>query len=127
MAIKQQTPSIEETATFTPQFDEKGLIPCITVSKRSGKVLMMAYMNAEALQKTTETGEAHYWSRSRNKLWKKGETSGQIQKVTEIRTDCDQDTLLITVETPAPETACHTGRQSCFYRTLKDGKLVFED
>jgi phosphoribosyl-AMP cyclohydrolase len=126
MQKNQQKPKIDETLSFTPRYDEKGLIPCIVVSSRTGKTLMLAYMNELALQKTVETGEAHYWSRSRNELWHKGATSGEIQKIVEIRTDCDQDTLLLTVEMPEPEKACHTGRESCFYRILKNGKLIFK-
>ncbi len=127
MPQNQQKPQIEESLAFTPKFDEKGLIPCIAVSAATGKVLMMAWMNAESLQKTLETGEAHYWSRSRNKLWRKGETSSQIQKLTEMRIDCDQDCLLITVQTPAPDQACHTGRANCFYRVVEAEKLIFKD
>lgn len=116
--------NLETALSFTPRFNEDGLIPCIAVSARDCEVLMMAWMNREALEKTLETGEAHYWSRSRKSLWKKGETSGQIQKIVEMRVDCDQDCLLIKVEMPAPEKSCHTGRKSCFYRTLKNGKLL---
>lgn len=117
MAVQQ----IDETAAFAPRFNADGLIPCIAVSARTGRVLMLAYMNAEALRKTIETGEAHYWSRSRGKLWHKGATSGQVQRVREMRIDCDQDTLLIHVEMPEPETVCHTGRASCFYRRVHNG------
>jgi phosphoribosyl-AMP cyclohydrolase len=113
------TKDIAETLEFTPKYNENGLIPCITTSARDGSVLMFAWMNREALAKTIETGEVHYWSRSRNELWHKGKTSGQVQKVIEMRTDCDQDCLLMKVETPEPETACHTGRRSCFYRVVK--------
>lgn len=118
---------IEETLAFSPQFNEQGLIPCITTSAHSEKVLMFAWMNEEALQKTLETGEAHYWSRSRNELWHKGATSGFTQKVVEMRIDCDQDCLWLHVEvagadTGKDETACHTGRNSCFYRILRSEK-----
>lgn len=118
----------EEGLTFTPKFDDKGLIPCITTSAKTGKVLMFAFMNEEALNKTAETGEVHYWSRSRQELWHKGATSGHTQKVIEIRTDCDQDCIWVSVEM-TPETSCHTGRQSCFYRKLdrQSGKLEFTE
>lgn len=127
MGTKQQTPAVDETTNFTPKFGPDGLIPCVTVSKSTDKVLMMAFMNAEALEKTLKTGEAHYWSRSRNKLWKKGETSSQTQKVIEMRVDCDQDCLLLTVEMPPPDKACHTGHETCFYRVIDGKKLIFKD
>ena len=116
---------IEEGKTFTPKFGPDGLMPCITVSAKTSKVLMLAYMNKEALAKTLETGEAYYWSRSRNELWHKGATSGHRQRVTELRTDCDQDTLLLTVEMD-DETSCHTGRETCFYRVVNGSVLVFD-
>lgn len=108
----------EEGTTFLPAFDADGLIPCVTVDDRDGAVLMVAYMNAEALRLTIETGTAHYWSRSRQSLWRKGDTSGQIQSVVEIRTDCDQDCLLLRVSVGGDGGACHTGRRSCFYRRV---------
>jgi phosphoribosyl-AMP cyclohydrolase len=121
---------LEEGTAFTPKFDANGLIVCVTIDARDGQVLMLAYMNAEALRLTLETGVAHYWSRSRQGLWRKGDTSGQVQRVKEIRTDCDQDALLIAVEPGGDGGACHTGRRSCFYRTLvADGeapRLVFD-
>jgi phosphoribosyl-AMP cyclohydrolase len=126
MSEKQQNQSIDQSTEFTPKYDKNGLIPCIVTSSRDGEVLMMAYMNDAALAKTLETGEAHYWSRSRNELWHKGATSGQVQKIVEILTDCDQDTLLIKVKMPEPVKACHTGRKSCFYRVVKNGKLEFK-
>lgn len=98
------------------RFDEKGLIPAVVQDSRSQEVLMVAFMNKEALQKTLETGLTHFWSRSRNALWQKGETSGHSQQVEEILYDCDADTLLIKVTQKG--TACHTGNRSCFYRTL---------
>lgn len=113
--------ALEEGQDFTPRFAADGLMPCVTLSAASGKVLMLAYMNELALKKTLETGEAHYWSRSRNELWHKGATSGQVQKVIKILTDCDQDCLLLHVEMPRTEGAeksCHTGRESCFYREV---------
>jgi phosphoribosyl-AMP cyclohydrolase len=109
---------LEEGALFTPRFDADGLIACITLDARDGAVLMFAFMNGEALRLTLETGIAHYWSRSRQNLWRKGDTSGQVQKVVEIRTDCDQDVLLMKVEPGGDGGACHTGRRSCFYRRL---------
>ena len=110
---------LEEGETFTPQFNADGLIPCITQSVRTGKVLMLAYMNAQSLQKTLETGEAHYYSRSRKSLWHKGATSGDIQHVVDITTDCDQDAILLRVNVEK-EHACHTGRETCFYRRVVD-------
>jgi phosphoribosyl-AMP cyclohydrolase len=121
---------LEEGIAFTPRFDANGLIACVTKDASDGQILMLAYMNAEALRLTLETGIAHYWSRSRQRLWRKGGTSGQVQKVTEIRTDCDQDALLLTVESGGDGGACHTGRRSCFYRKVALGvdkaKLVFD-
>ncbi len=99
------------------------LIPAVAQDWKTGEVLMLAYMNDEALKKTRETGTAHYWSRSRKKLWLKGESSGHFQRVKEIRVDCDQDTVLLLVEQEGG--ACHTGYRSCFYRTI-DGKVVGE-
>ena len=119
--------NINESLDFSPVFNEKGLIPCIVTSARNGTVLMMAWMNQEALDRTLSTGEAHYWSRSRGELWRKGATSGQTQKVSDLRIDCDQDCLLLTVDMPEPETACHTGRNSCFYRVVgTDGRLMLK-
>lgn len=101
-------------------FDDRGLIPAIAQDASSGEVLMVAWMNAESIAKTLETGEAHYWSRSRRELWHKGATSGNVQKVREIRTDCDKDVLLLKIE-QAGGAACHTGYRSCFSWILKDG------
>lgn len=98
-------------------FDAQGLIPAVVQDAETRDVLMVAWMNVEALQRTRETGEAHFWSRSRQELWHKGATSGNIQTVREIRVDCDQDTLLLLVSPAGP--ACHTGERTCFYRTLK--------
>lgn len=121
---------IEETTRFQPRFGADGLIPCITTSKQ-GTVLMCAWMNEEALSATLRTGLAHYWSRSRQELWRKGAQSGALQKVREVRTDCDQDVILLEIETPIPEKTCHTGRTSCFYRVLRNSdegpKLVFDE
>lgn len=119
-------PELEEGLSFTPRFDEHGLIPCIATCAKTGEVLMFAFMNAQSLALTIETGEAHYWSRSRKSLWRKGETSGFVQRVVEMRTDCDQDCLWIMVETDGAA-ACHTGRKSCFYRKITkspDGQPV---
>ena len=110
--------AIEEGTAFAPRFDDKGLVTAITVEASSGAVLMLAHMNAEALSRTIESGEVHYYSRSRGKIWKKGETSGEIQQLVELRTDCDQDALLVLVEQTGRGAACHTGRRSCFYRRV---------
>lgn len=125
--------SLEEGLIFTPQFDQNGLIPCITTDADDGDVLMFAFMNQEALEKTLETGEAHYWSRSRACLWHKGASSGYTQKIIEMRTDCDQDCIWIKVRVTVPEgkgeghkAACHTGRKTCFYREVT-GKPDTED
>jgi phosphoribosyl-AMP cyclohydrolase len=122
---------IEEGLALLPKFDADGLVTAVVTDVASGDVLMVAHMNAEALAKTIETGEAWYFSRSRKKLWKKGESSGHVQRVTELRVDCDQDALWLKVE-QAGEGACHTGRRSCFYRAAPLGqkgavKLEFRD
>lgn len=121
---------LEEGAAFSPRFDANGLIVCVTMEATTREVLMVAYMNQLALDKTLETGVAHYWSRSRQALWRKGDTSGQVQKVLALRVDCDQDALLLDVEPGGDGKACHTGRKSCFYRRvqMQDGKhsLIFE-
>jgi phosphoribosyl-AMP cyclohydrolase len=109
---------LTEKAIATMKWDEQGLIPAIIQDAESKQVLMMAYMNAESLKQTLELGETVFWSRSRQSFWHKGETSGNSQKVTEIRIDCDADTLLILVK-PAGA-ACHTGQEHCFYRTLSE-------
>jgi phosphoribosyl-AMP cyclohydrolase len=111
---------IEEGRAFAPKFDAAGLITCVVTAVDSGEVLMVAHMNAQALTQTLETGEAWFYSRSRQALWKKGETSGHIQRVVEMRVDCDQDVLLLKVE-QAGAGACHTGRRSCFYRAVIPG------
>jgi phosphoribosyl-AMP cyclohydrolase len=108
---------IEEGTAFAPKFDADGLIPCVVTDAGSGEVLMVAHMNAEALGRTLGSGEAWFYSRSRGRLWKKGETSGHVQKLVEMRVDCDQDVLLLKVE-QAGAGACHTGRWSCFYRAV---------
>ena len=99
------------------KYDQNGLIPAVVQDDKTGEILMVAWMNAEAIERTRQTGEAHFWSRSRQALWHKGETSGNIQVVREIRVDCDLDTLLLRVEPAGP--ACHTGEYSCFYRSLE--------
>lgn len=103
---------------FAPKFDADGLITAIAIDDADGHVLMVAYMNAEALSLTIQTGLAHYFSRSRKSLWKKGESSGELQKLVEMRTDCDQDAIIIRVQQTGRGAACHTGRKSCFYRKL---------
>lgn len=113
---------VDETLEFQPKWGPDGLITAVAVDAAHGTVLMVAHMNADALAATLATGEAHYYSRSRRMLWHKGATSGAIQKVVEIRVDCDQDCLLLRVEPAGP--ACHTGRQNCFYRRLDGGRLV---
>ncbi|MEA2975740.1 MAG: phosphoribosyl-AMP cyclohydrolase [Alphaproteobacteria bacterium] len=112
---------IEEGLAFAPKFDADGLIVCVATDARSGDVLMVAHMNTEALQKTITSGEAWYFSRSRKTLWRKGESSGHVQRVLELRVDCDQDAVWIKVEQEGPG-ACHTGRRSCFYRAVPIGK-----
>jgi phosphoribosyl-AMP cyclohydrolase len=119
-ASKSQA-DIEEGTAFAPKFDADGLIPVVATSAETGEVLMLAYMNEEAIARTIETGEAHYWSRSRGGLWRKGEVSGNYQRVVEIRTDCDQDAIWLKVEMAGAEACCHTGRRSCFYRALPVG------
>jgi phosphoribosyl-AMP cyclohydrolase len=111
------TEDVEEGHVLTPKFDEHGLITAVTADIWSGEVLMVAHMNAEALRRTIDTGEAWYFSRSRGVLWKKGEASGHTQQVRELWVDCDQDAVVIKVEQQGPG-ACHTGRKSCFYRRV---------
>jgi phosphoribosyl-AMP cyclohydrolase len=105
----------------TVNWNADGLVPAIAQDAKTGRILMMAWMNRESLQLSADRGEAVYWSRSRNQLWHKGETSGHIQKLHEIRLDCDEDVVVLQVE-QLGGIACHTGRESCFYRVLKDGK-----
>lgn len=116
--------SQENGDRFTPKFSADGLITAVVCDARSGALLMVGHMNEQALRQTLETGEAHYWSRSRNQLWHKGATSGNVQKIVEIATDCDQDALLLRVDVAGHGATCHTGQRSCFYRTLdtKDGQ-----
>ena len=109
---------VEEGAELAPKFDEHGLMPCVTTSYKTGEVLMLGYMNEEAFKKTLETGEAHYYSRSREILWHKGATSGYVQKVKDFRIDDDQDSVWISVEMEGEEASCHVGYRSCFYRSV---------
>src|SRR3954468_18708422 len=116
----------EEGLKCQPKFDASGLLTCVATDAASGEVLMVAHMNAEALRRTIDSGDAWYFSRSRNALWRKGETSGHTQRVVEMRVDCDQDAVWIKVEQTGA--ACHTGRRSCFYRAVgKGGALTFVD
>lgn len=114
----------EEGKIFAPQFDANGLIPAVVTHAETGAPLMVAYMNAEALAATLRTGEAHYWSRSRQELWHKGATSGQIQQVVEVLTDCDQDVVWLRVLPQGDGGCCHVGYQSCFYRRVDGDGLV---
>ncbi|RCS24372.1 phosphoribosyl-AMP cyclohydrolase [Phyllobacterium salinisoli] len=116
----------EEGAIFAPRFDASGLVTAVVTDASDGELLMVAHMNAHALRLTLETGIAHYWSRSRGELWKKGETSGNLQTVVEIRTDCDQDAVWLKVNVAGHGATCHTGRRSCFYRvvSLENGQAV---
>ena len=120
----------DETTAFAPRWGADGLMPVVAQDAATGDVLMVAYANEEALSRTLSTGEAHYWSRSRAELWRKGATSGHVQTVAEVLTDCDQDTLIYRVTSDAP--ACHTGRRTCFYRVVRSDatgsvNLVFTD
>lgn len=119
---------VEEGRAFTPRFGQDGLVTAIVTDARDGMLLMVAHMNAEALSLTLDTGIAHYWSRSRGELWKKGEVSGNFQRVVEIRTDCDQDAVWLRVEVAGHNATCHTGRRSCFYRTVevKEGQAYLK-
>ncbi len=120
------TDALERGGVLAPRFDAAGLIAAIAQHADTGEVLMLAWMNDAALLLTLDTGEAHYFSRSRNSLWKKGETSGQVQTVVEIRLDCDQDAVLLKVRPQGDGGACHVGFHSCFYRQVVDGTLVEE-
>ncbi len=118
---RKSVEQVEEGNELAPRFDEHGLIPVVTTDFASGEVLMHAYMNAEALAKTIETGEAHYWSRSRQALWHKGATSGLVQRVKELRIDDDQDCVWLRVDV-AGGASCHVGYRSCFYRVVPVGE-----
>ena len=120
MSISAEINDIEEGLAFQPKFDASGLVTCVATDAGTGEVLMVAHMNDEALRKTIATGEAWYFSRSRNSLWRKGETSGHVQRIVEMRMDCDQDAIWIRVEQTGA--ACHTGRRSCFYRAVTAGE-----
>ena len=115
---------LERGTALAPRFNADGLIVAVAQHADTGEILMLAWMNAEALKLTVETRIAHYFSRSRGELWKKGETSGQLQDVVELRVDCDQDAVLLKVRPRGDGGACHVGFRSCFYRVLDDGKLV---
>jgi phosphoribosyl-AMP cyclohydrolase len=118
------TLALERGEVLTPRFDANGLVAAICQHAETGEVLMFAWMNADALRLTLDTGVAHYWSRSRGELWKKGETSGQLQLVDEVRLDCDQDAVLLKVRPQGDGGACHVGFRSCFYRVAKGGVLI---
>ena len=118
---ESMTDSIENTPALTPRRDAHGLITAVVTDAHSGEPLMLAHMNAAALKRTIESGDAWFWSRSRGRLWKKGETSGNILKVVELRIDCDQDALWVRAEPHGP--ACHTGARSCFYRRVDGDRL----
>jgi phosphoribosyl-AMP cyclohydrolase len=119
----QKDETVENSSVLRPRFDASGLIPVITQHHATGEVLMLAYMNEEALKLTLATRRAHYWSRSRQALWRKGDTSGEAQRVVEVRIDCDQDAILMKVEPLGKGAACHTGRRSCFYRAIDQDRL----
>ena len=128
MSEKPSTRDIEEGLALAPKFDAGGLVTCVATDVATGDVLMVAHMNAEALKRTIESGEAWYFSRSRKALWKKGESSGHTQRVIEMRVDCDQDAIWIKVEQQGPG-ACHTGRRTCFYRAVplrQSGAVMLE-
>ena len=110
--------ALEEGVAFTPRFDANGLVTAVVTDARDGVLLMVAHMNAEALSLTLTTGIAHYWSRSRGQLWKKGETSGNVQHVVRVSTDCDQDAIELSVSVAGDNATCHTNRRSCFYRNV---------
>jgi phosphoribosyl-AMP cyclohydrolase len=120
-APRSSTEAVEEGLAFAPKFDADGLVTCVATDAKTGDVLMVAHTNAEALRRTIESGEAWYFSRSRKSLWRKGESSGHVQRILEMRVDCDQDAVWIKVEQGGPG-ACHTGRRSCFYRAVQLGK-----
>ena len=122
--VAPDTHSLERGTVLAPRFDEHGLIAAIATDARSGEVLMLAWMDAEALNRTLHTGEAHYFSRSRGELWRKGETSGQVQAVEEVRIDCDQDAVWLKVIPGGDGGACHVGFRSCFYRVVENGALA---
>lgn len=120
---------MEEGKAFSPRFGPDGLVTAVVTDAGDGTVLMVAHMNREALALTLESGIAHYWSRSRARIWKKGETSGNVQKLTEMRVDCDQDAVWLKVRVEGHDATCHTGRRSCFYRRVAGSgdKVVLVD
>ena len=120
----RSTDALEQGTTLAPRFDDNGLIAAVATHAETGEVLMLAWMNEEALNRTLSSGEAHYWSRSRGELWHKGATSGQVQVIDELRVDCDQDAVWLKVWPQGDGGACHTGERSCFYRVVEGGKLV---
>lgn len=122
---KAMTDDRETGATLNPKYDANGLVTAVVTDSGDGQVLMLAHMNAEALAKTQETGIAHFWSRSRQSLWMKGETSGNVLRVVEMRIDCDQDAIWVVADAAGP--ACHTGERSCFYRRIEGEGLVRVD
>ena len=122
MATSQHNHDVEEGLDFQPKFDASGLVTCVATDAATGEVLMVAHMNDEALRKTIASGDAWYFSRSRNALWRKGETSGQVQHLKELRVDCDGDAILLQVAQTGP--ACHTGERSCFFRAARGDGLV---
>ena len=126
-ASRRSVEQVEEGSELAPKFDADGLLPVVTTEADSGDVLMLGYMNAEALAKTIETGEAHYWSRSRETLWHKGATSGLVQKVVDMRIDDDQDAVWLRVEVAGSGASCHVGYRSCFYRSIPTGRLPSPD
>lgn len=117
--VAASTQELEHGDRFTPRFDENGLIPAICTDAGSGEVVMFAWMNAQALAATLETGQAHFYSRSRKKLWKKGEESGNVLAIRELATDCDQDVIWMKVDVTGAGKACHTGARTCFYRRVE--------
>lgn len=120
-------PQREDDVVFAPRYDARGLVTAIVQDADTKQVLMVAHMNAEAVDRTLATGEAHFWSRSRGRLWRKGETSGEVQGIVEILVDCDQDAILLRVKPRGKGVACHTGRRSCFYRRLVSASRRLED
>ncbi len=133
-AARTTVEQVEEGLALAPRFDADGLIPCITTDADTGEALMLGYMNSEALQRTIATGEAHYWSRSRRCLWRKGATSGLVQEVVEMRIDDDQDAVWLRVQVAGSGASCHVGYRSCFYRSVELGgppggpaRLVFTE
>lgn len=125
-ATRTSVEQVEEGLVLAPKFDNDGLVPCITTDVNSGEVLMLGYMNSEALQQTISTGEAYYWSRSRQCLWHKGATSGLVQEVVEMRIDDDQDAIWLRVRILGSGSSCHVGYRSCFYRAVELGNSTAE-